>query len=482
MAGPLINDKLKQPKQQGTGFTNIQKVVSANQNNRLGQNIGRTISTIGKQAGTRLGEAGQKFQEKVGQSETQIDAGQKLSNEIGKTNFDKGENLSNLSNLGTDVNANTVKTLGAGYQGPSGLQNAEGLQAQAQNASQLGRMAGSDTGRQGLLRRFAGGNQYTQGQQQLDSMLLGKNLGQVNQAKRQVQGLGQQAMTQAQAAEQRAAAARGQFGDVNKNLRDLLERQSGDLTSTIDKRIGEYGTKSSESANALVQRIRDGEVSPEDINRIQKEVLGGSEDVYNLKPKDLASLVEAQTGFNRSNVVKRDEIAARDALAKLSGKATGDELLDLDEQAQALSVDPRFNLASFTPGYQDAANRAKQTRENFKAKSIDRGIDLTNPWAGSMDVNYEQASQLAPLVEEFRKNPTPEGYAKLQQTGQQLGLFSPNRYSLSDVARGDNIDSIINTYFGSVIDPYNQVTREQGIGNKLRDLLQTPKNKTFNVT
>lgn len=75
------------------------------------------------------------------------------------------------------------------YAGPQELGDFQTLLGKASQVEQLGGLTRSTGGRQELLRRFVGDNDYTQGQQKLDTMLLGQNGTELNQARKATRGL-----------------------------------------------------------------------------------------------------------------------------------------------------------------------------------------------------------------------------------------------------------------------------------------------------
>ena len=150
---------------QGSGFTNINRVMQANQGNKLGQTVGSGVQQQGQQVQNQLGQAQQQFGKQSQANRLDTIQNQQL--------FQQG--LQDPTKLAADQsNISKFQNILSGkYQGPQGLQNADQLAAQAASAQQMGQALGSEGGRQSLLQRFVGGNQYGQGQQTLDAMLLG---------------------------------------------------------------------------------------------------------------------------------------------------------------------------------------------------------------------------------------------------------------------------------------------------------------------
>ena len=200
-----IQPSQAKPIQQGSGFTNVQRVAQANQNNRLGQAVGTGVQQVGQQARTAIGAGQQQFQQQAQQSNLDTEANRAA---IAQAVQDPTK--------ATDEQVKQFSQYRSGqYHGPQGIQNYDELSNQAQQAQQLGQSANTAGGRLALLQRFAARPQqsYTSGQSRLDAALLGQTGSQgLRQARQSTLGLqgqldqGQQA-AQAQAQEMQARAA-----------------------------------------------------------------------------------------------------------------------------------------------------------------------------------------------------------------------------------------------------------------------------------
>lgn len=95
------------------------------------------------------------------------------------------------ANMPTDEEIAAFKKYRAGaYTGPQTLQDYQTLLGNASESEQLGDLTRSTGGQQELLRRFVGGEGYNQGQQRLDTLLLGQSdPKEINQARRSTRGL-----------------------------------------------------------------------------------------------------------------------------------------------------------------------------------------------------------------------------------------------------------------------------------------------------
>lgn len=197
-----LNNPNNQPNQapsnrQGTGFTNLQQLMSANQGNKLGQAVGAGIQQAGQQVQQGLQAGQQQFQ--------QDSSANQMGTQAQKENV---QNVLKDPSQVSDADVANFATYRAGqYGGPTDLSNIQSLQSQAQQAQQQGKAIGSEGGRQSLLQRYAAapGEQYGTGAQRLDTMLLGATGAKPLQAARQsVSGLTSQVGGAEQAAQQQA--------------------------------------------------------------------------------------------------------------------------------------------------------------------------------------------------------------------------------------------------------------------------------------
>ena len=170
-----IDNKSKTPSKT-TGFVNINDIVKANRQNRLGQTVSSGVSNVVGQNQQQLGQAKNQFQQ------------DSQANQIG-TSQDKQQVENTLGNpaQADDKTVNRFAEFRSGqYQGPQQLSNKDQLRAGQQDVQSLADASKDEYGRRGLLQRFVSPNQYTQGQQRLDNLLLGQTGGTaLNQAKRQ---------------------------------------------------------------------------------------------------------------------------------------------------------------------------------------------------------------------------------------------------------------------------------------------------------
>lgn len=232
----------------GSGFTNINRVVTANQGNKLGQTVSSGVQNQANQVKQQTHQATTNFNDEA--QKKRLDT-QEAANDrdavIGRysganTNTNNNSNTAGANNTGSSgvgTNQPTEQELSnfaryrtGTYEGPTQLTDYQTIAGKAQNTEMLGDLSRSSGGRQELLKRFVGGSGYSQGQQGLDNLLLGQSGNSLNQARRATQGLSQDvagANTQAASLAQEYANRAKMFG----------EETTGKLTSAIDPISGE---------------------------------------------------------------------------------------------------------------------------------------------------------------------------------------------------------------------------------------------------
>ena len=242
-------------RQIGTGFINLDKLLRANQGNRLGEVTGRYIQNAGARASEDISKATKDFQTEADKARTDTEQNKDFVNEtIGKVNapqqtqpismggyqqvsIPKGEgssargttfgsNTSNQFPTSTqNINQPYMPTasdqrrfqniIKGGYQGPTEIKEFDKTLASAQTGKDIGDLSKTGGGRKVLLGDIFGGTNYTPGQRNLDAALLGQQTPQLSQARRTTQGLvqgAQSAQNQAKTYSDYLKGKAGQFG------------------------------------------------------------------------------------------------------------------------------------------------------------------------------------------------------------------------------------------------------------------------------
>ncbi len=192
--------------QTGTGYTNLNRFMQANQGNQLGQKVAGNVQSQLGGVKAQLGEQKTAFEKETEQKRLDTDANKNEREAIIGRFADPSTQGGELSEQDT---AKFAQFRAGQYAGPSGLKDTQALSQQAgEIRGQTANLTPSGT--QELLRRTVGGDRYTQGQQRLDSLLLDrsglKQVGReaaalgtdINRANLAAQGQAQQLAGQAQ--------------------------------------------------------------------------------------------------------------------------------------------------------------------------------------------------------------------------------------------------------------------------------------------
>lgn len=210
-----------QPQQQkrGTGFTNINRVLGANQNNRLGQTISQGVLGQTEQARGNIRQSNEKFAEQAGAGRLDTEA-----NRVARQNtLNKVTQSTDAPPvLGEDETKQFENFRTGKYTGPQSLGNEAEIRSQAENAQSLGKMTQTAGGREGLLQRFAGGGGYGVGQQKVDQLLLSGAPGGLNAIRRYTQGLGDE--------QERAISGARNIGQEYANRAQAFNQETGEAT------------------------------------------------------------------------------------------------------------------------------------------------------------------------------------------------------------------------------------------------------------
>lgn len=337
--------------QRGSGYTNIQRIVQANQNNRLGQAVGGGIQQAGDQTRQAIGQAQNQFQQQSQQNRADTTQNQQLVQNVlaNPDQYTQGNQGSQFQKLLSGV-----------YQGPTGLQNAQQLQAQAQDVNQLGQAIGTQGGQMGLLQRFVGNPQYQVGQQRLDSLLLGQTgAPALQQAKRSALGLQAQTGNAISGAEQQAKELAGKTQAFGQAAQNQFGQSVSGLESGLQQKANVEQQQRDAATNALLGQLGQGNLSSDVAQQlgIQSGALN-----YGIDPTKFVtpSAVKA----SEQNVASAQDYAKLDALRQLSGQYAPQQAQQIlgkfagqNSQAGALnSAQPyAFDVPGLTQAYQASA-------------------------------------------------------------------------------------------------------------------------------
>jgi RNase H-fold protein (predicted Holliday junction resolvase) len=314
-------------KQQGTGYTNISQIVAANQGNQLGQTIGSDIQQSGQQAQQQVGQAQQQFNQQTAANQANTAQNAQLVQNV----LNNPTQYSGAS--GTQgQQANQFQQLMSGaYQGPTGLNNASQLQANAANVGQMGQALNTSGGRAGLLQQFVGNPQYNQGEQTLDATLLGQSnapqLAAARQQALQLQGQTQNAIAGAAATGQQQAQQAQQFGQAVQNQ---FGQQVAGINSGLQQQAASAQQQANQQYQQTLQAYQSGNITPQ-----QAALLGitQGQQVTGNELQNINSYIQenpqAATAQNVASAQQYNQLAA---LQQLAGNAAPQQAQNILQQ------------------------------------------------------------------------------------------------------------------------------------------------------
>lgn len=249
--------------QSGTGYTNQQDIINANQNNQLGSTIYGGIQNDASNAKAATDAANNQFNTDFNaanqygataqnQSLANSDLQSIANQNPGGANYFSQASQGNSNGLAGSFDGSSDKPAqqdsqsfsqllsGNQYNGPTQLSNFSNLQQQGQNVQQLGQETNSTGGQYNLLKQFVGGaNQnYNQGEQNLDAAILGQtgqgNLSAIRQA---TSGLPQYINQQGTNAAAQAATQQAQNQQYAQTLQNQLAGQTQGILGAVGQQV-----------------------------------------------------------------------------------------------------------------------------------------------------------------------------------------------------------------------------------------------------
>lgn len=328
-----VDPRSVQPK--GTGFTNIQRIVQANRPERLGQAVSSGVTKTVESANTELDKQKSNFAE------------HSQKNMIG-TDQDKQFADQAINDPTMAGAAQRFEEYRRGYQGPQGLQDTATLQSKGQQLGGISKAIGQTGGQQALLQRFVGNPQYNQGQQRLDTMLLGQSGGGALKAARRDALNAQQNIGQTQTeAEIRAQNLVGQADTFNREIGQKLDTTQADQIAALQARAGEAtaGAKTRRDVFNKIfsnpQEMTEAEITQaEDLFReLGLDPNAGTYDLFN--PANQGRYAGNVQDANINQVANDQERSRYEALNKLAGRNAAVQLGKEDAYNQLAAFDPK---------------------------------------------------------------------------------------------------------------------------------------------
>lgn len=291
-------------RQQGSGFTNLSRLLQANRNNRLGEAISSGVVGGANQVRQQLGDTREQFQNQSNANDLASDQNKSIREGI----------LSGIANGQTDINdqqAQQFQNFRQGqYTGPKELDQAKtvGLGIRANEVQNQAKNPLSE----GTLQATVGAqsqNPYTRGQMGLDRTLLGViNPAALGQARTAARGLTQGVDRAQEAARGQAALNIARAQQFGQETQQQLQAPQTAIQTDVNNRI------------ASQQAALSAEMQKYDKDRAAYLGVTPAQ-TYGLNLNSRNDLVNFQnpSNFNVNSETDPGQLAKLNALAKLSG-------------------------------------------------------------------------------------------------------------------------------------------------------------------
>jgi len=319
--------------QQGTGYTNLNTIMAANQGNQLGQAVAGGVENTGQQATNALNQGVQTFNQNAAQNALGTQAQQQyVQNTLGNLGIGANGQSTNPTSVtgpsSTDV-SNFQQYMAGQYGGPTNIANIGSIQNQASNAQAQGQELGTSGGRQALLQQYAAnpGSAYGQGAQALDTVLLGATGGnQLNQARQAVSGLNNQVNSAQSAAQQQAQQLQNQAAGFGQAVTGQVQGAQSNIYNPAVQaaqaaNIANTQGQAAEAVNA--QNIGSGQFTQADLTGLG---LTAGQNIYG-SAGNIAQNAIAYTPQNEQatalNQMSNPQYQQYSGLNTLMGKTTG---------------------------------------------------------------------------------------------------------------------------------------------------------------
>lgn len=351
--------------QQGSGYTNIQKLVGANQNNQLGSTISGDINKSSNSVQDNLNNAQSQFN---GQS-TANNANTAANTSLVQNVLSNPTDYYSNGNTTNQTGANQFQSLMSGvYQGPTQLNNAAQLNAQAADVSQQGKNTQSQAGIQQLLQRYVGNGQYQQGQQNLDATLLGQTgSNQLAQARQGSLALQNNVNNATNAASAQGQQYTQQAKDYGQNVQNQFSQDVTNLNSANQQTAQAAQNAQNAQYQKALSDYASGKISQQEADTLG---INNGQLTYNISANPY--LQQNTITANAQNSASAQDYAKYAALQNLAGSYSPQAASNILNQyagksGEANSFQNEAVYGGDKTGYQNAVT---QDQNDYNAQSI----------------------------------------------------------------------------------------------------------------
>jgi hypothetical protein len=369
---PAVAGQQTQRPSRGTGFMGIKRVLGASQGARVGQGVTSRLQSAGEAARTGLAEAKRGFEQKATEESERLGTQSRVARgaleNIGKGTFrapvytgtlkekfdqykrqvvpmDSGPNSANAAfkkrneenflasltpeekqqydaanaaaSIPSQREQEAFQSIASGQlQSPMGLEQAEELRIKAEQAGRLGALAGTQSGRQELLRQqFAQRGGYGAKQSALDALILGKTAGrELAQARSGLAGIGREVSSEEQAAAERARGLKEEATGLSRELLGESEREILKTTSDISTRKDTIAKEQQKRYDELKKALETGEIS-QDMAKYFPDIT----ELPVLSEQQIGDYLSKAPEASLASAVSSEELSKIKALQKLMG-------------------------------------------------------------------------------------------------------------------------------------------------------------------
>lgn len=431
---PNSPSNMPQNARTGSGFTNLQQYLGANEGNNLNDVITGGVNQ-------QLGGVNTTLQGAQGDFASQLANASQLGSSTDIQN--EQDILNKLNNSPTDINQNDINAFQnyrtTNYNGPKQLSDTSEfpkLTGQVDYLNSLGKNLQNPGGKSQLLSTFINRPDYTQGEQNFDATLLGNspNNASFNQLGQQIQntskavaGAEAQAGAQAQnTADQTQQFKQGVYNTLGldqtgnytgANQNGLIEQNA----NTLNQRVNDYTQQQNAAYQQSLQDLQNQNVT----NNPYLASLSGMT-TYGVAPS--SALLTKAIAPNASNVASANDAARINALTQLAGINN----TFITDPSQVGTYNHSAPVSFDTNAYKSQVQTAKNAYDSY-LNNLVAGSGINNFSALTGNLTNSQIQAMTPQ----------QAQAFLQQYGNQFNVGKVDQNGTGVYQQGGNFQGTL---------------------------------------
>lgn len=362
-------------------FTNLRNYINANRNfnaqgGGLGGKVASNLETQGKEVGGKVTGAVQEFGRQREQKLSPLQQGAQLTQQAVSNPMQFVQNQQNVQSLQAARDAE--------YTGPRGLQDLEGdqseaaLRAKTQGFSERVKQGQTEQGRFNLLRGMFGKPSYSQGQQNLDNLLIQGQRDQVQRIAntgRDAARVQRELALGSQRAAQEGAQAVQEANTIRQQTRDALSQRAAREQTDIQNRLVAAQKEQDANLYRLVSGLQSGNLDQETANKFG---ISPGQRIFNTNLTNLLSSGAIKRGMDPSAQAVADETnyANIAALRTLTGDPNLMGAFSDPKQAGKFNTSPIFDRNIFDASVREGQAKYNEGLKNIVDDYVNRQIDM----------------------------------------------------------------------------------------------------------